>query len=88
VLRGERKGLQAADAGHRILRDLPAFRACIDSLDSLPEANEILDMQVLRRSLEDLVAKVDPDTTSNAGAVLLRGLGVGLFLRQFARPAA
>jgi asparagine synthase (glutamine-hydrolysing) len=84
VLNGQWKGLQAADVGHRILRELPAFRECLDSLDSLPEAKEILDMQLLRRSLEDLVAKVDSATTARAGTTLLRGLGVGLFLRRLA----
>jgi asparagine synthase (glutamine-hydrolysing) len=82
VLNGRRKGLQAADVGHRILRELPSFRECLDSLDRLPEDQESLDMQLLRRSLEDLVAKVDPDTTARAGQILLRGLGVGLFLRH------
>ena len=84
VLQVERKGLQAADAGHRILRELPAFRECLSSLDSLPEANEILDMPLLHRCLDDLVAKVDPGTTARAGMILLRGLGVGLFLRRLA----
>ena len=84
VLNGERKGLQAADLGYRILRELPVFRASLDSLDSLPEAKEMLDMPLLHRCLEDLVAKVDPDTTARAGMILLRGLGVGLFLRRLA----
>jgi asparagine synthase (glutamine-hydrolysing) len=84
VLNGERKGLQAADVGHRILRELPAIRASLNSLDSLPEAQEMLDMPILHRCLEDLVAKVDPDTTARAGTILLRGLGVGLFLRRLA----
>jgi asparagine synthase (glutamine-hydrolysing) len=84
VLQGQRKGLQAADVGHRILRELPAFRAGLDSLESVAEAREILDMQAMRRSLEDLVANVDPATTAQAGMILLRGLGVGLFLRRLA----
>ena len=84
VLNGERKGLQAADLGYRILRELPAFRASLDSLDLLPEAQDILDMPLLHCCLEDLVAKVDPDTTKRAGMILLRGLGVGLFLRRLA----
>ncbi|MGC9293462.1 MAG: asparagine synthase-related protein [Acidobacteriaceae bacterium] len=84
VLSGQWKGLQAADAGHRILRELPAFRECLDSLAPLPEAQEILDMPLLHRCLEDLVAKVDPSTTARAGTILLRGLGVGLFLRRLA----
>jgi asparagine synthase (glutamine-hydrolysing) len=84
VLNQQRKGLQAADVGHRILRELPAFRECLDSLDSLTEAKEMLDMQLLHRCLEDLVVKVDPDTTNRAAMILVRGLGVGLFLRRLA----
>jgi asparagine synthase (glutamine-hydrolysing) len=82
VLYGERKGLQAADAGHRILRELDKFQECLRSLDALPEAREILDLPLMHRCLEDLVAKVDPHTTRQAGIILLRGLGVGLFLRH------
>jgi asparagine synthase (glutamine-hydrolysing) len=88
VLNGRQKGLQAADVGHRILRELPAFRESLSSLDSLPEAREMLDMAVLHRCLDDLVAKVDPETTARAGAILLRGLGVGLFLRRLADSRA
>ena len=84
VLQGRRKGLQAADLGHRALLELPALRECLDCLDSMPEAREILDLQLMRRCLEDLVARVDPDTTARAGMILLRGLGVGLFLRRLA----
>ena len=84
VVNGDRKGLQAADAGYRVLRELPAFRDCLQSLDSLPEAREMLDMPLLHRCLEDLVVKVDRQTTANAGEILLRGLGVGLFLRRLA----
>jgi hypothetical protein len=88
VLQVERRGLQGADVGHRILRELPAFRECLRSLDSLPEAQEILDMPLIHRCLEDLVAKVDPDTTARAGSILLRGLGVGLFLRNLASSSS
>jgi asparagine synthase (glutamine-hydrolysing) len=84
VVQGRRKGLQASDVGHRILRELPAFRQCLDSLDPVPEAREILDLQLMRGCLEDLVAKIDPGTTARAGMILLRGLGVGLFLRHLA----
>jgi asparagine synthase (glutamine-hydrolysing) len=84
VLNGQHKGLQAADVGHRILRELPAFREILSSLDSLPEARAFLDMPLLHRCLDDLVAKVDPGTTARAGIILLRGLGVGLFLRRLA----
>ncbi len=82
VINRQRKGLQAADLGHRILRELPAFRECLNDLDSLPEAQDILDLPQLRSCLEDLVAKVDPVTTARAGQILVRGLSVGLFLRR------
>jgi asparagine synthase (glutamine-hydrolysing) len=84
VLNSRLKGLQAADAGHRIIRELATFRECLDSLDSLPEAREVLDMRLMHRCLDDLVAKVDPETTERAGTILLRGIGVGLFLRGLA----
>jgi asparagine synthase (glutamine-hydrolysing) len=84
VLSGRAKGLQAADVGHRILQELPEIRQCLDSLDSVPAAREILDLSRLRRSLEELVARVDAQTTASAGQVLLRGLGVGIFLRRWA----
>jgi asparagine synthase (glutamine-hydrolysing) len=88
VLQGRRKGLQAADVGHRILLELPAFRECLDSLNSVPEAREMLDLQLMRRCLDELVAKVDPGTTARAGMILLRGLGVGLFLRRLAESGS
>ncbi|HEV2485824.1 MAG TPA: asparagine synthase-related protein [Terracidiphilus sp.] len=84
VLMAQRRGRQASDVGHRILRELPAFRECLNSLDSLPEARDILDIPLLHRCLEDIVAKVDPGTTERADTTLLRGLGVGLFLRRLA----
>ena len=82
VLSGRNKGLQAADLGHRILRELPEIRQCLDSLDSIPEAREVLDLKRLHGCLEDLVARVDAKTTASAAQVLLRGLGVGIFLRR------
>ena len=84
VLKRQLSGLQGADVGHRILLERSAFRECLNSLDSLPEAREILDLSLLHRCLDDLVVKVDPSTTARAGQILLRGLGVGLFLRRLA----
>lgn len=84
ILSGTRKGIQAADVGHRVMRELPAFRECLNSLDSLPEAREMLDMPLMHRCLEDLVAKVDLASTGRAAMILLRGMGVGMFLRRLA----
>ena len=84
VLNGRMKGLQAADAGHRMVREQASFRECLASLDAVPAAREMLDLPLMRSCLDDLVAKVDPETTGRAGSILLRGIGIGLFLRGLA----
>jgi hypothetical protein len=84
VLSGRQKGLQAADVGHRVLRERGAIEACLDSLDAAPMAVELLDLRLMRGCLAELAAKVDPATTARANQILLRGLGVGLFLRGMA----
>jgi asparagine synthase (glutamine-hydrolysing) len=84
VLQGKRKGLQAADVGHRIVREQGEFQQCLLSLESLPEAREMLDLPLLQRSFKELLASVNLETTTNAMTILTRGLGVGLFLRRLA----
>lgn len=84
VLNCRIKGLQAADAGHRIVRELPQFHERLDSIESCPEAREMLDIPRMRRCLDNLTRKVDPATTANANMLLVRGLTVGLFLRRLA----
>jgi len=84
VLQGHQKGLQAADIGHRVLRERSAMQECLDTLDAHPAARELLDIPRMQTCLKNLVAKVDPETSQNAGTILLRGLGVGMFLRRLA----
>ncbi len=84
VLAGKRKGLQAADVGHRILRDRVRVRESLDSLYASAEARAMLDLPLMQSCLEELTVKVDWDSTRRAGSILLRGLGVGLFLRRLA----
>jgi hypothetical protein len=83
VLAQKRKGLQAADIGHRIAKELPAFRECLDSLESVPYVQEALDLPLLNSCLARIAAKVDPETTSLALTTFVRGVGVGLFLKRF-----
>ncbi len=61
---------------------MPEFRQALDSFDALPAVREFLDMKLLRRCLDDLAAKVGPETSARASQIILRGLGVGLFLRR------
>ena len=88
VVYGQRKGLQAADLGYRILRELAEFRECLRSLDSLPEAQAVLDISLLRRCLDDLATNVDPRSHMRAAMILARGMSAGLFLRRLARPTS
>lgn len=84
VLGGRRKGLQAADAGYRILRERVAIEQCLESFEAVPMAVELLDLRLMRRCLMELGASVNPETSARASQILLRGLGVGLFLRGMA----
>ena len=84
VLDQKQKGLQAADVGHRIVHELPAFRECLRSFESLPYAKDVLDLPLLNNCLERIAAKVDPETTDLAMSIFIRGVGVGIFLRHLA----
>lgn len=86
ILQGNLKGLQSADIGYRILKELPAFHECLASLASLPAANQLLNLPRLNQCLRDLVTKVDPVTTSSAAEILLKGVCVGLFLERQPGP--
>ena len=88
VLYSRRKGLQAADLGHRIIREKAEFRECLRSLESIPEAAAILDLPLLHRSLAEILKEVNPRTTANAVNFLIRGIGVGVFLRRVAESSA
>ena len=88
VLNSRRKGLQAADLGHRIVSEKAEFRECLRSLESIPEAAAILDLPRLHRCLEDVLREVTPQTNTNAMNILVRGIGVGLFLRRLAKSSA
>ncbi len=79
-----KKGRQAADLGYRIVRERAIFEDTLQSLETMPEVREILDLPLMRRCLAELVAKVDPQTTVRAGSILLRGIGIGLLLRRIA----
>ncbi len=86
ILQGNLKGLQSADIGYRILKELPEFQQCLASLASLPAANHLLNLQRLNQCLRDLVARVDPVTTASAAEILLKGVCVGLFLERHPGP--
>jgi asparagine synthase (glutamine-hydrolysing) len=82
VLAGKRKGLQSADIGHRILRELPDFQQCIADFASIPAASKILNLSAMDQCLRDLTSSVNPESTSNSAHILLKGIAVGLFLQR------
>ena len=84
VVNPQRIGLQSADLGHRILREKAEFEECLRSFDAVPAAKSMLDLPLLHRCLDDLSVRVNKETTANALCILIRGVGVGLFLRRIA----
>lgn len=84
VLVQKQKGLQAADLGYRIAKELPAFQDRLRSFASVPYAQELLDLPLLDRCLASIAAKVNPESTYLAYTTLVRGMGVGIFLKRVA----
>jgi asparagine synthase (glutamine-hydrolysing) len=83
VLRSRQKGLQAADIGYRVLADRGAVTAALDRIDDHPVARAWLDVPRMRSVLDALDRGVTPESTQSTGAILLRGMSVGLFLTRF-----
>jgi hypothetical protein len=42
----------------------------------------MLDLPLLHRCLDDLSDRINKETTENALKILIRGIGVGIFLRR------
>jgi asparagine synthase (glutamine-hydrolysing) len=83
VLRSRHKGLQAADIGYRVLADRGAVTAALDRIHEHPVARAWLDVPRMRSVLDALDRGVTPESTHSTGAILLRGMSVGLFLTRF-----
>jgi hypothetical protein len=83
VMHSRVKGLQAADLGHRVLAEREAVADAIERIDAHPLARAWLDVARMRSVLDSLQQGVTPESTTQASAILLRGLGAGLFLTRF-----
>ena len=83
VLLSRRRGLQAADVGHRVLAERDAVKATLERVAAHPLAREWLDIPRMRSVLDELGRGVTPETTERTASILLRGLSVGLFLTRF-----
>ena len=83
VLNSRLKGLQSADLGHRVVRELNAIKAGLDLIGQSETARSCLDLDRMGMVLSTLEQTVDATTTRLCRTILLRGLGVGLFLARF-----
>lgn len=83
VLTARARGRQAADIGYRVLADREAIGDALDRVERHALANAWLDVPKMRAVLVALEHGVTPHTSLQAGSILLRGLGVGLFLTRF-----
>ena len=82
VLKSQR-GLQGADFGHRIVAERARVQALLERLQRHPVAAECLDLPRMQAVLDGLAREITPLTSSQAIAVLARGLAFGLFLSRF-----
>jgi asparagine synthase (glutamine-hydrolysing) len=83
VLYSRRRGLQAADLGHRVVREQNAIKGALDRAGQSGTARSCLDLDRMGMVLSALEQTVNVTTTEQCGTILLRGLGVGLFLTRF-----
>jgi asparagine synthase (glutamine-hydrolysing) len=78
-----RRGVQAADLGHRILAELPQTQAMLARLERSALARQVLDLPRMNRVLHALQKEVSVRTTQECGTILTRGMMVGMFLSRF-----
>lgn len=83
LLDSRQRGRQAADIGYRVLADREAILEALDRVERHALASAWLDIPKMRAVLSALETGVTPHTSLQASAILLRGLGVGLFLTRF-----
>ena len=78
-----RRGLQSADIGHRIVASHGQISDALQQLEHSDLAREVLDVVRMKTVLAAILRRIDKRSTQDAQTILLRGLGVGLFLLRF-----
>jgi len=86
VLNNRRFGVQAADIGARVRRERAEIGATLESLERSELARTCLDLPRMGGVLAALEREVTAANSSDCVTILLRGLGVGLFLSTFDPP--
>lgn len=83
VLWNPRKGLQAADIVSRIRHFHEEMETALDDIEQLDLARKYLDLKKMRDVFRSAGGPVTPELTSSCGAILMRGLMVGLCLQKY-----
>jgi asparagine synthase (glutamine-hydrolysing) len=83
VLWNTRRGLQAADIGQRILHSQAEIVDALTQLERSALARHYLELPLMWKVFHSLQTRVDRQTTTESGTILLRGLMAGLFLLRF-----
>jgi asparagine synthase (glutamine-hydrolysing) len=78
-----RIGLQAADIAQRVQASRDEIQATLDQMAKHPICQQILDLPRMNRVLAGLEQTTTRQSQQDCGTILLRGLGVGLFLLRF-----
>jgi asparagine synthase (glutamine-hydrolysing) len=78
-----RRGLQAADICRRVRSQAGEIEEVLGLLEKHPLARAVLDLPRLRRVLGSIQEGSTVTNTGEAVTILLRGLGVGMFLVRF-----
>lgn len=78
-----KKGLQAADIAYRVQRNTSEIVEILRRMEEHPFCKVVLDLPKMGRVLDSVQSAPTRRNTSDCGTILLRGLGVGLFLMRF-----
>lgn len=79
----QRKGLQAADIGYRLLNSFSEVRQTLERLQKSELATQVLDLAKMERVLLSLENRVTRKNSIQCSTILMRGLMSGLFLLRF-----
>ena len=83
VLHNRRMGIQAADIAQRVVNHRSEMDAALNQLEQSQLARHYLDLPRMRGVFESIQTRIDRQSSSQCGLVLMRGLMVGLFLQRF-----
>lgn len=78
-----RRGLQAADLGRRVLNNRSEIKAALAELEQHDISRKILDVPRMAGVLASMERDLTPINTAECATILMRGLMAGLFLLRF-----